>query len=149
MVHGDDYVVFLVFGKVEERVGGEGPLGVDADYSCVFDGGCDGIEFLLAQEAVFPGVGVEACDGYFRILDAELLSHFVGEDDLAEDAFRSESLGDLAYGKVVGDKDDFQFVRVEGHSCFRRMRFSFQEVRMARVPVSGHTDTLFVERGGD
>jgi hypothetical protein len=71
------------------------------------DGGFDDAFFLIAELAVFGGVGVEAADGDAGVVDAEpFLEGGVGEVEGVEDGADFEFVAELEEGFVDGAEDD-------------------------------------------
>ncbi len=111
VVHGDDEVVVALDGFDEDGVGGEGAVGVDAVLAGHEDGGLDDAFFLVAELAVFAGVGVEAADGDAGFFDAEPIDEGgVGEVDGVEDGADFEGVAEVEEGFVDGGEDDAEAV---------------------------------------
>ena len=70
---------------------------------------------LGAEEAVLPGVGVQAGDGHLRALHPELAHRVVGETDHGQLPLGLHPLYGLAQGDVGADMDDLELVGHEHH----------------------------------
>ena len=60
VIHAHDDVVPAAAQLGEDRIRGEGAAGVDPFGAGGFDGRGDFLDFLIAEQAVFPAVGVQA-----------------------------------------------------------------------------------------
>ena len=92
---------------MEERVRGQRAAGIDTFRPEPFDGGTYEGQILVAERAIFPGMGIEAGDREARTRNTEALMQVVSDDAAGLDHEVGGELGDdLLQRKVDGDGDD-------------------------------------------
>src|SRR5215510_14762128 len=94
VVNGDDDVELAAAGPREQRVGGQGPVDVEALLPRGGDGGEDRLLLLVAEEPFLPGVRVEAAHGDPRTRDPEEAHGLLRERDDAPDTLAGHQVGD-------------------------------------------------------
>ena len=68
-------------GLHEDGIARPRPAGVDALGPCGLDSGPDDAYFFVAEQAAFPGMGIEAGDRYPRRHETQRLATLMGEAD--------------------------------------------------------------------
>src|SRR5690606_26214285 len=106
VVHGDDEAVASLGGPGEGDVGRERPVNGDPRRAGLLHRGPDGHLLLVAEEAPFARVGVQAGNGDGRFLLAQGFGQQVGETDLGQDPFFGDPLDGFPEADVGGHVED-------------------------------------------
>lgn len=106
--------------------------------------------FLVAEEAIFTRVWVEATDCDARALDAQFEAGLVSQVDGVEDAPDGQDVADVVEPDVRGDQDDAEFWREEHHAMAWRAESRGEEFGVPGVFASTcHVPTAFGDGRGD
>ena len=148
VVAGDHRVERAGGGATEDRVGRDRAGDVDAGGAAPLDGRREDAALLAADEALFPGVRIEAGEGEARARHAEARQLVVRQADRGVDALRGEEPRDIGERDMHGGEDDVQTVRVEQHPDIGGVREVRQQVGVAAPGQAGGGPGRFVDRGG-
>ena len=147
VVLDDDHVEVPLPGAHHNRVRRPRAAGVHPFLQGCLYGGPYLLQVLLPEEAVLPGVRVEAGHGHAGPLDAELLEGLVGEAYDGQLALRLRPVYGFSKGDVGADVDHLQLVGDEHHGVVLRAGQVGQDLGVPGVAVAGEVHGLLVEGG--
>ena len=133
----------------ESGVGRQRPINVDEQLFDLLFRRPDQAQFLVAKQAFFAGVWVQAQQRQARRTPANRgdrvrrqLRHF-------DDAFDGQRIGDGAQRLVAGDERAGDFVAVQQHRIIAAAREVGEQFGVAGKIVAGHVHCFFADRRGD
>lgn len=130
MVHADDGVEFAFEGLLEDGVGREWPVSVEAVRASSVDGRGDFVGILGAEGIIFTGVRVESGDGDALVVP-EFEQGVVSELDDVADARLTNEVDGLAERDVSGNMSDDEFFGSEHHGVIGDAAEMGNEFRVA------------------
>ena len=150
VVHRQHRVVVAACGIAKDCVGDAWAFELgNAEGVERFDGGSNDPCFLVAELAVFTGVGVEACHGNSRAADASLMKKSGGEFADVDDRIRAEHLRHAREWFVNGCEADGQMFPGEQHAVVGDTKGVGEKFRLAGEGESDRLELVLADRRGD
>ena len=149
VVHGHVGPHLLPASGQERRIRRQRPLHCQPLGAGGGDGRRDQGLFLLPEQAVLPGMGVEPADADGGDARAQPPDGLGGELDHLQDARHRQPGGDLGQGEVRGGEADRELLGGEHHAVAAGARERGEDLGVPRVGHSRQAERLLVDgRGG-